>query len=210
MGFFSSLFKKETPERQLNHPEQLLMGDMITLDDSFALPPHLRGQQLKVESINTYEYERSKQTEWHLKGTGNHNLYLTIDKDEEAYLAFSLKITRSEVEQLFDLDTFSEIFEESSQAVIEVNSEHQCDDLSQWLGQTYRRIKYAQQGFFHDKDYRNQQTPSDRGDEFENYFLIDDEEAHAIDIEVYDGGETDVSLILYRPISDIRQYWPAA
>jgi hypothetical protein len=31
-----------------------------------------------------------------------------------------------------------------------------------------------------------------------------------VDIEVYEGGETEVMLTLYRPVTDIRQYWPAS
>ncbi|NRA84942.1 MAG: hypothetical protein HRU22_14585, partial [Gammaproteobacteria bacterium] len=48
MGFLNKLFgksgKQTLPERQLDHPSKLLLGDIIHLDDSFALPVHLKGQ----------------------------------------------------------------------------------------------------------------------------------------------------------------------
>ena len=49
-----------------------------------------------------------------------------------------------------------------------------------------------------------------RGEAFESYSLINSQETLAVDIEVYDGGDTEVMLTLYRPLSDIREYWPAS
>ncbi|GIU37038.1 hypothetical protein TUM3794_07120 [Shewanella colwelliana] len=212
MGFLKGLFgKKEQPKRQLSHPNHLLKGDMISLDDSFALPPQLRGQQLRVEAVNTYEFERKQLIEWVLKGHGNDTLFLSLDEDDETYLAFSLKIPRNLVEQIFDLEQFSDIFEEDVQANLTVQPSIP-EQLEQWLGKQYHQINFAQFGYFHREDYRNQRPPQDAegatGDAFESYLLLDDKERYALDIEVYEGGETDVMLTLYRPLSDIREYWP--
>ncbi|MCG9697555.1 DUF4178 domain-containing protein [Shewanella sp. Isolate11] len=214
MGFLKGLFgKKAPPPRQLNHPNDLQLGDMISMDDSFALPPQLRGQQLRVESINTYEFERKQQTEWVLKGHGNSNVFLSLDEDDETYLCLSIKINRAQVEQLFDLDAFSDIFEEDIQAILDLQGEAP-EELSQWLAPQYHQVNYAQFGYFHRQDYRGQRPPQDeglnRGDAFESYQLLDAEEDFAIDIEVYEGGETDVLLTQYRPLSDIREYWPGS
>ncbi|MGL5393485.1 MAG: hypothetical protein ACRDA8_19265, partial [Shewanella sp.] len=117
MGFFNRIFgKKAQSLRELNHPSQLKLGDMISLDNSFALPPQLRGQQLQVEAINTYEFARSQQAEWVLKGHSHTRIFLSLAEDDETYLAFSLKIPRAEVEQLFDLDEFSTLFDEPGRA----------------------------------------------------------------------------------------------
>ena len=212
MGFLKGLFgKKAPPARQLNHPNHLQIGDMISMDDSFALPQQLRGQQLRVEAVNTYEFERKQVTEWALKGHGNDTLFLSLDEDDETYLGFSLKINRAQVEQLFDLDAFSDIFEEDVQAQLTVQTPI-AEQLEQWLGKQYHQINFAQFGYFHRQDYRGQRPPQDEngatGDEFESYQLLDDEERFAVEVEVYEGGETDVMLTLYRPLSDIREYWP--
>ncbi len=213
MGFFNSLFSKpETPTRELTRPDDLVTGDMITLDDSFALPPQLKGKQLKVEAVNTYEYEHSRTTEWQLKGTGNQAVFLTLDKDDEVYLAFSIKLTRDKVEQLFNIEQFSGIFEEPGEARLTVTEGHPFPELSQWLGKNYRQTTFAQFGYFHPEDYRKSQPSQyegeNQGEPFESYQLIDDTENYAVEAEVYEGGETEVSLILYRPVTDIREYWP--
>ncbi|MBW8183165.1 DUF4178 domain-containing protein [Shewanella nanhaiensis] len=215
MGFLKGLFgKKEAPARQLTHPSQLMKGDMISLDDSFALPAQLRGQQLRVESVNTYEFERSQKAEWVLKGHGQETIFLSLDEDDETYLAFSIKVNRSQVEQIFDLDQFSAIFEEDEQAMLTTQPlpNELTNEFENWLGKEYHQVNFAQFGYFHRADYRGKKPPQDdngaRGDAFESYFLLDDEEKFAIDVEVYEGGETDVMLTLYRSLSDIRDYWP--
>ncbi|GLP95676.1 hypothetical protein [Paraferrimonas sedimenticola] len=213
MGFFDKLFgkKAEAEPRQLNHPSQLNQGDMIVLDDSFALPGLLRGQQFKVESVNCYEYQNSRAPEWILRGNGQHTLFLSIEQDDEEYLAVSIKLTRAEVESCFDMDAFADIFEEGVFA--ELEGHEQDGELAGWLNGRYRQTDFAEFGYFHRADYRHTRPPQDanqsHGDAFEAYQLVNDNETHAIDIEVYENGETDVMLTLYRPVSDIREYWPA-
>lgn len=69
MNFFKKIFNKSTTEpRKLSHVNQLLIGDIIVLNDSFALPESLRGQQFQVKAVNSYEFEDKVQTEWALAG----------------------------------------------------------------------------------------------------------------------------------------------
>lgn len=209
MGLFSKLFSKadpKTPARVLNHPSQLNVGDMITLDDSFALPAALRGQSLQVTAISTYEYEHSKQFEWALQGSNSLQLFLSIDDDDQPQLVFSLKLTRADVGELFDLDQFSSLFDEPGQAVLDRKTASEA--FEQWSATSYRQCEFAQVGYFHRSDYRTQSIGSQQGDAFERYGAISDDERHGIEAEVYQDGETEVMLTLYRPISDIREYWP--
>lgn len=217
MGFLSSLFgKKEAPKRVLDEPNKLLKGDMITLDDSFALPPQLRGQQLKVEAIHTYEYQRSQLCEFLLRGHSGTAIFLSCIHEDESYLSISMKINRADVEQLFDLDAFAEIFEEPGKATLTtlpVPTELEAE-FGQWLSDEYHQVEFAGFGYFHRQDYRGLTPPQDdngaRGDAFESYSLVNAEDTHAVDIEVYEGGETEVVLTLYRPLTDIREFWPAS
>ena len=202
--------KDDKPARQLTHPQQLQVGDIIQLDDSFALPAQLRGQQLEVTQVNTYEYEHHRQPEWVLRGTGKELLFLALEKDDEEQLVFSIKIKRDQVDRLFDLDNFAELFDEPGNCVLTRTGE--LDELSGWYADTYRQDEFARFGYFHQRDFRAK-APSrydgeDQGDPFELYGLTSDDERHAIEVEVYEGGETDVTLCLYRPLSDIRSYWP--
>jgi hypothetical protein len=73
-------------------------------------------------------------------------------------------------------------------------------------------VTFAAFGYFHREDYRNLKPPQDAngvtGEPFEYYLLLDDDESRALEVEVYEGGDTDVVLTLYRPITDISDYWP--
>lgn len=215
MGFFNSLFgKKAPPPRELNHPSQLNVGDMISIDNNFALPAQLRGQQLKVEAVNTYEFKRRQQAEWVLKGHGSDTIYLSIEEDDDTYLAFSLKISRSEVAHIFNLEQFSTLFDEPGHAILLTQAlpTDIANQLEQWLGKQYHQVTFAAFGYFHREDYRKLKPPQDAngamGEPFEYYLLLDDDDSRALEVEVYEGGDTDVVLTLYRPITDIRDYWP--
>lgn len=208
MGFFGKLFngssKKTT--RTLDKPEQLIVGDIITLDDSFALPSLLRGQSLEIKKINTYEYEHSKVIEWVLQGSTDDILFLSLEDDDVQTLVFSLKINRDIVSTIFDLDQFSTLFDEPGHAKLTVKETP--TNLSQWLTSDYRQSEFAQFGYFHGIDHRQHNLNDQHGESFERYSVISDDEKFGLEAEVYQDGETDIVLCVHRPVSDIRQYWP--
>ena len=208
MGFFGKLFNGSSKKalRTLEKPEQLNVGDIITLDDSFALPSLLRGQSLEIRRINTYEYEHSKSIEWVLQGSTDDILFLSLESDDIQTLVFSLKINRDVVSNIFDLDQFSTLFDEPGNATLTVKETP--DGLSQWLANNYRQCEFAQFGYFHGIDHRKNGLDDHQGDSFERYSVISDDEKFGLEAEVYQDGETDIVLSVHRPISDIRQYWP--
>lgn len=216
MGFLDKLFGNKSQSkpttRVLNHPAKLNPGDMITLDDSFALPPQLKGQQLRVERVSCYEFERSRRPEWQLKGNDNASVFMGVESDDDECLSFSIKLTRAEVEQLFNLDEFAEIFEEPGQATLKLlaDAKSRFPELAQWLADEYHQTSFAAFGYYHQNDYRLMSPPSGKGDPFESYNLDSADERCGVEIEVYESGETDVMLTLYRPLTDIRDYWPGA
>jgi len=212
MGFLKSLFKKETQERKLTHADQLKKGDIIVLSDSFGLPEALRGQEFQVSAINCYEFETKTDTEWVLQGVNNTQIYLTLDVDDETYLKFSLKIERDEVETLFDLNSFATIFDEPGNAFLERQAD--TNNTSSWSAEQYQQQTFAQVGYFHRKDNRVESLSSyegkDAGEQFELYALFDKEDTRGIDIEVWQDGDTEVFLTLFRPTTDIIDMYPGS
>lgn len=211
MSFLKGLFGDKSPKaRVIRHPRELMRGDIISLDNDFGLPTQLRGQSLEVIAINTYEFERSQEIEWQLKGAGGDTLFMTLVDDDEPQVHFSLKISRPEVESLFGLDAFGEIFDEDSQA--NLTTQAIPERLEQWLGNQYHEVSFALFGYFHREDYRGLKPPQDAngatGEPFERYELEDDSEQFSLEVEVFEGGETDVLVGLTKPLSLIREYWP--
>ena len=84
-------------------------------------------------------------------------------------------------------------------------------DLEPWLADSYFQEAKAESGYFYEKDCRKGGPAGYEGDgePFEYYLLVSADRGHAIEIEVYAGGDTEVSLTLYRPIDDIKDLWPA-
>ncbi len=212
MGFLKSIFKKEEKQRSLTQAHQLKKNDIIVLSDSFGLPETLRGQEFQVSAINCYEYENKTETEWVLQSTNNIQIYLTLDIDDETYLKFSLKVEQHQVESLFDLESFSTIFDEPGNAFIEKVSE--VENTSGWSSDQYQQQTFAQVGYFHRKDNRVESLSAyegtDAGEQFELYALFDKDDTRGIDIEVWPDGDTDVFLTLFRPTTDIIDMYPGS
>jgi hypothetical protein len=212
MSFLKRLFNKKEDERQVNSAEELKIKDIIVLTDSFALPESLRTQQFQVSAINCYEFESNTETEWVLQGENNLELYLTIENDDQTYLKFALKIQHEDIESLFDLDEFATIFDEPGQAFLERKSDSSL--TSGWSSSQYQQRVFAKVGYFHRKDNRTESLSAyegnEAGEQFELYSLLDEEQSRGIDIEVWQDGETDLFITLYRPTSDIIDIFPGS
>jgi hypothetical protein len=212
MSFLKRLFKKQADERQVNSAEELKIKDIIVLTDSFALPEALRTQQFQVSAINCYEFESNTQTEWVLQGDNNLELYLTIEKDDQTYLKFALKIQHQDIESLFDLDEFATVFDEPGEAFLERKADSSL--TSGWSSSQYQQQVFSKVGYFHRKDNRTESLSAyegnEAGEQFELYSLLDEEQSRGIDIEVWQEGDTDLFITLYRPTSDIVDIFPGS
>lgn len=212
MSFLKNVFGKKETQRAVTSVKDLQIKDMISLTDSFGIPECLRNQQFQVTAINSYEFEHSTQTEWVLSGNSDFELFLTLEVDDKTYLKFSLKIEHHDVETLFDLDQFSTLFDEPGNAELTRQSDN--DFTTGWSDAYYRQYLFAKVGFFHRKDNRSQNLSpyqgSDAGEQFELYTLFNEEQSKGIDVEVWDDGDTDVFLTLYRPLTDIVDMYPGS
>ncbi|WP_371376932.1 hypothetical protein [Thalassotalea aquiviva] len=213
MSFLKNLFNKDTPkQRTLNHPKQLRINDIVVFNDSFALPEILRGQQFQVTAVNSYEFEHQVVSEWVLNGHDDTQLYLSLDEDDTTHLKISLLVDEDHVGQLFCLDQFSEVFDEPGQAILDRQTI--TSPLAQWTCEAYRQNKFAQVGYFHRKDHRcttlSEFEGKDAGEPFELYALEGNHAQFSIDVEVWQDGDTDVFVNLFRPLTDIVDYFPGS
>ncbi|KGJ89018.1 hypothetical protein [Colwellia psychrerythraea] len=213
MNFFKKIFSKSSNEpRKLSKVNQLLVGDIIVLTDSFALPESLRGQEFQVKAVNSYEFENKVQTEWALLGTNSLEIFLSLEVDDITELKISLKIQHEDVEKLFDLDKFAEVFDEPGEAFLDKKSD--SDITAMWSSEQYQQSVFAKVGFFHRKDHRSETLSAyegkDSGEQFELYSLYNEDQSKGIDVEVWQDGDTEVCLTLFRPLSDIIDMYPGS
>jgi len=213
MNFLKKIFNKTANEpRKLTKVNQLLIGDIIVLTDSFALPEALRGQEFQIKAVNSYEIENKVQTEWALVGANALEIFLSLEVDDITELKLSLKIQHEDVESLFDLDSFSEVFDEPGQAFLDKQKDTSLTDM--WTSAQYQQSVFAKVGYFHRKDHRSENLSSyegkDSGEQFELYSLYNKDQSKGIDVEVWQDGDTEVCLTLFRPLSDIIDMYPAS
>lgn len=210
---FSKFFKKKETLRQLSHPKDLQLNDMVQLQDSFILPAELKGQTLKVVDINTYQYQYSSETEFVLRGDSRTPIFLVVEnEDGEEWANFSIKIERGDVEHLFSLEQFADIFDSEAMSEL-VRNDNIDTSLQQWTAAHYFQEGEPSAGYFHEQDYREKELSNyeeDGGEPFETISLADDDGKYFINIEIWENGDTDVSLTVCRPMSDIVELYPAS
>jgi len=209
-GLFKSFFNNDDKKekRVLEHPRDLNKGDIIKFD--FMPQADLSNNQFEVTGVNTYDFEDRKLTEFTLKGETGALVFLTVDEtDDEPFLSFSRKINRNIVEQMFDMDEFSSIFDSEERTTLHLASIPA--DLENWTTNEYLQEIYAEGGYYHKGDYRNTPLPGEEGtgDDFEYYLLIGNKRRFVIEAEVYDGGETDIIVSIRRPLTDIEAMYAA-
>ena len=211
MNFFKNLFTSNKPiDRTLEDISQLQSKDIIRFSDSFALPSQLRNHEFQISSINSHEFETNTITEWALLGTTDQPLYLTKMSASQPYFKISMRIDDEDIETLFDLDEFSEVFSEPGQAIL--NRKLDNAKTNNWTAEQYQQNTFAQVGYFHRQDITklSEQEIDQQGEAFELYQLRGNDEQYSIDIQVWNDGETNVFLNLYRPLTDIIDLYPGS
>lgn len=211
MSFFKSLFAKKqaVTTRTLSHPGELQIGDIFTFGDSFALPQAMRKQQLQVTEVNTVEFKHEHYAQVVGQGSGAQLVYISFPKNPQRFVKYSLLLTRQEVENLFDLTDFSEIFEPPGSARLKpTTSQHNYADM---VAPEYIQQDFMTTGYFHQEDYRATTPPQfddeQHGREFEFYSLQGSQGQRFIDIFIYENGDTDVYLSFFRPANEIAELW---
>ena len=211
MSFFKSLFAKKqaVPTRTLNHASELQLKDIFTFGDSFALPQAMRKVQLQVTDINTLEFKHEHYAQIVGQGSGEQLIYLSFPNNPQKLVKFSLLLTRENVEALFDMDDFSEIFEQPGNARLKpITSSHNYADM---VADEYIQQDFMTTGYLHRQDYRGTTPPQfnedKHGQEFEFYSLQGDQGKRFVDIFIFENGDTDVYLSFLRPANEIAELW---
>lgn len=200
---FGSGSASSAPQQPGGAPVQGVFGkgDIITF--AFLPQPELSNRRYEITAVAAYEDNSGGAAEYTLKGEDGSVFFLSSEsEDGEEFIYVSRKLKRGEV-----LDTFGErdiaaVFEEGFAKLqpSAVPAEH----LRAWLGESYHetsdcvKLRYYENG-----------VVSGQGDTLDYYALEDGTEMFAVEIEVYDGGETEIYLTVCHPKSAIAEHWPA-
>jgi len=211
MGFFGNLFggKDEEGDKRvlLDHPSKLRTGDILKI--GFVDQPDISNKNLEVLEVNTYDFEGKNDYSLTLKSETGDSFWLSVTKDDgEEYINISKKLSRGNVKKLFNPDEFAKIFEEGH--IDELLRVGCPEGFEEWTAESYYEEEDCSKGYFHRGDYRDKENPiyEDESTSLDYYLLEDEEGDFAIEIEVYEGGETEVYSCVYLPLSVISEMWP--
>jgi hypothetical protein len=82
--------------------------------------------------------------------------------------------------------------------------------LQGWLSIVYTEEVDALPCARYQGDYRGQEAPLLRdGQAFDYYALEDDAHQYAVEVEVFNSGDTAIFCVVYLPLTAIEELWPA-
>lgn len=212
MGLFNRFKNKETAARKLDHPRDLLMGDMV----EFALMNQLQliNQSFQVSKIWTLDLggDKHKRTYFQLDNA-EQNIRLRIVSDD--VLELGLEVYPDTLLKIFSEADITDILDPDSgvnhQLSINVPITKIPQELVGWVTKNYRQEGF-ELAYRYEDDYRNKSLPDfvDGGEDGCDFaWLISDDRKYALEFRVFDGGRTEVHLCAYVPLRKIDSLWPA-
>jgi len=196
-----------TPPHHLEKPSQMQVGDLMTLDDHFALPPELRGQSFRVKRISSYEYDYGIFPGFVMESAQRERVFLTVDEDDDITLEFSLKLSHKQVLALFPEGTIAHILSQE-QTSVSIEPGKLAQSLQQWLSTDYeRREKPYAFTYYGGQDARAEDFARDYPEKGTSYFLHSRDKEKAIEMEDWGDGEVEVCVVLLVDPKHIKSLW---
>nr|VFK21739.1 MAG: hypothetical protein BECKLPF1236B_GA0070989_12735 [Candidatus Kentron sp. LPFa] len=216
MSMLKTLFRaarkdtKDDPSRVLEHPRDLQPGDIVKF--GFAGQQVISNQSLQVQAIDTCDLggEQHKKILFTLQGGEAPLRLAVVDQGQGDRLEVGLSVLPEDVEQIFDMDAFIDLLDPETGTHHVLERIGEPPHLAGWVGPVYRQ-EAGQNAYYHIGDYRKWKMPDteEESDAFSYYFLVSDDRKFGLEVQVHDGGRTDVYLLAYLPISRIEELWPA-
>jgi hypothetical protein len=214
MGLFKSMFgggDKSPPSRPIESPNDLHPGDMLKME--FAEQTILSGKTLKVSEQTFYDISAVEncKTVSVLEGVDQKIFLSTSSVNPERPLEVALAILPEKVFEIFKRKQFIAIFDEPDNTDHHLNRKAKSKELNEFqgfVGDSYFQER-TNEAYRSKKDCRENTLMDSDWDAFDYKLLVTDDRHHAIRIEIFDGGRTDVYLIAYLALNKVEEYWPA-
>ena len=213
MKFFRPLFsgrnndKSET--RQLDHPRDLQPGDVLKF--GFMPAIDVSNGEFAIKAINTYDTatDQKPKTVFSLEGVAGEFFLAVLEQSGREILEIGRHIFPDDVEAIFDIDAFGAVLSSEGGTQHILNRHNEPQGLMGWTAPVYYQ-EAGVEGYFYAGDFR-EKALSDSADgytAFDYYLLVSPDRSHGIQMEVYDGGRTEVTLQCYLPVGKVEEMWP--
>lgn len=213
MGLFRSMFgggdNKSPPSSPIESPKDLRPGDMLKME--FSEQTLISGQTLKVSEQVFYDLSAVEncKTVSILEGADQRVLLSISTVNPERPLEVALAILPDKVFELFKRKQFVAIFEEPDNTDHRINRKARVElnEFQGFVGDSYYQER-TNEAYRSEKDCRDKTLGESDWTAFDYKLMVTDDRRHAVRIEVFDGGRTDVYLIAYLALNKIEEYWP--
>lgn len=198
--FWKPLKKSQAQEK--NRFADLQIGSVV----SFGYVPQaiISGRKFTVTAINSYQFGTDVLTSFVLARENDAEVSMIIaDAQGSQYLAISRKLSTSERDRLFAGNSVQEIIKNPT--VSKLNCRDNVPELKGWLVNNYKREIQGIKGFLHRADFRDGNDKLNSGEEFQYSLLGSDSSEHALEIEAYPNGRTEIYATIYRRTNDITE-----
>jgi len=213
MGLFRSILgggDKSPPARTVESPKDLQPGDMLKME--FSEQTLISGQTLKVSEQVFYDISAVEncKTVSILEGADQRVLLSVSTVNPEQPLELAISVLPEKVFDLFGHDQFVAIFDEpdNTDHRIQRSTKVELNELHGFVGDSYFQER-TNEAYRSKKDCRSETLTDADWDGFDYKLLVTDDRCHAVRIEVFDGGRTDVYLIAYLALNKVEEYWLA-
>jgi len=213
MGLFKSILgggAKSPPARTVESPKDLQPGDMLKME--FSEQTLISGQTLKVSEQVFYDIsavENCKSVSI-LEGVDQRVLLSVSTVNPDRPLEMAMAVLPEKVFDIFGRDQFVAIFDEpdNTDHRIQRRANTELNELQGFVGDSYFQER-TNEAYRSKKDCRNETLTDADWEGFDYKLLVTDDRCHAVRIEVFDGGRTDVYLIAYLALNKVEEYWLA-
>ena len=197
------------PQSQVKlQPEHLQVGS--SLGFGFVPQAMLSGRRLHVSSINTYQFGEESLTSFVLTQDKDPNAsgptvsMIVAESDGEYYLAISRRISLNDRSKLFESSDLDNVLAKPD--VTRLSCRDNIVDFKGWVVPSYKREIQGLRGSLLKGDFRKVTLPAGReGQEFAYTLLVSDSNEHAIEVEKYTDGRTEVYATVYRRLNDVGE-----
>ncbi len=214
MGLFKAVLgrgKNDPPPKEIESPKDLNIGDMLKME--FANQTLISGQTLRVVEQFFYDISAVEncKTVSVMDGVDQRIYLSTSDVNPDRPLEIAISVLPETIFKVFKRKKFVAIFDEPENTNHQLNRKVEVtdlDDLQGFLGDTYFQER-TNEAYRSTQDYRETTQLENDSSAFDYKLLVSENREHAIRLEVFDGGRTDVFFIAYLPLNKVEEYWPA-
>lgn len=213
MSFLNSIFNGgDSPPsiQSIESPKDLTVGDMLKV--GFSEQALISNKTLKVEKQFFYDLSAIEncKTVSVMEGADQKIYLSTSSVNPDRPLEIAISVLPETIFKVFKQKKFIAIFDEPENINHRIKRKIEPSELAELQGfvaDAYNQER-TNEAYRSTKDCRQQSRIESDWIAFDYKLLVSENRQHAIRIEVFDGGRTDIYFIAYLALNKIEEYWP--